>query len=47
MEVRVCRNVIIPNYYKDEIDSRDKTEKATYGDVFKDYMEVMEELGAC
>jgi len=47
MEVRVCRNVMIKNYYSDEIDLRNKTEKTTYGDVFKDYMELMEEYGNC
>lgn len=44
-EVRVCRNIMVQNYYLDEIESRNKVEKSQYGDVFKDYMELMEEFG--
>ena len=45
MQVRVCKNPAIQNYYLDQIDQRNKIEKTQFRDVFTDYMALMEDYG--
>lgn len=40
----VCRNPDIQNFYLDQIDERNRVEKAQFRDIFTDYMDLMDDF---